>query len=521
MVFSKLALLGTFAASATAYSANQRTFAVNHFYGQGPLLTARVDPIVNPGKPAGHVHTIQGGSAFAMTMEDNTALNDSNCTSSIVKNDKSNYWTPSLYFVDPKDPTNITAVPLFYMNVYYFFEATSDKITAFQPGHRMLVGDQTLRTPPPNGGGSVVDYSAGTPQPVQVTCPRASYDAPAYPANSDGLHGVGLPDPISKQSGAGFPDVYCDAFASPMRLDIHFPSCYNPEAGLTNYKTNMDWPTKGNCPKGWVHTPHLFYEVYYNTPLFNGLWTPGEGKQPFVLSNGDPTGYSLHGDFISGWDVETLQQIIDNCDAGDIGMDHCPGLIGGLNDPSTSCNIKSPIDEVVDGSMSLLPGGVPVGKWGGGNGGGNGTGVVHPASSVAASATSATASETSSETASASNEASSATGWASNGAPSATASESNGASPVAASETDVASTALPAATSALASFDIVYTAPPAAPPVATSTVIVSAGEIVYQTIIVTADQPAPTSPGVSRVKKDGAAWKRKDRRHAHRHEMKE
>lgn len=119
MVFSKLALVGTFAASATAYSATARTFAVNHFYGTGPLLTARIDPIVNPGTVGTHVHAIQGGSAFGMTMGDTTALDDSNCTSSLVKNDKSNYWTPSLYFVDPNDPTNITAVPMFYMNVYY------------------------------------------------------------------------------------------------------------------------------------------------------------------------------------------------------------------------------------------------------------------------------------------------------------------------------------------------------------------------------------------------------------------
>lgn len=119
MFFSKLALAGTFAASVSAYSATQRTFAVNHFYGKGPLLTARVDPIINPGGPSGHVHTIQGGNAFAETMGDTTALDDSTCTSSLVKNDKSNYWTPSLYFVDPNNSSNITAVPMFYMNVYY------------------------------------------------------------------------------------------------------------------------------------------------------------------------------------------------------------------------------------------------------------------------------------------------------------------------------------------------------------------------------------------------------------------
>lgn len=52
----------------------------------------------------------------------------------------------------------------------------------------------------------------------------------------------------------------------------------------------MAWPTNGNCPSGFTHVPHLFYEVYWNTPLFANRWTQGQGTQPFVLSNGDPTG---------------------------------------------------------------------------------------------------------------------------------------------------------------------------------------------------------------------------------------
>ncbi|KAI9648319.1 hypothetical protein NHQ30_002952 [Ciborinia camelliae] len=500
MVFSKLALVGTFAASATAYSATQRTFAVNHFYGTGPLLTARMDPIINPGTVGGHVHTIQGGSAFAETMGDTTALS-SNCTSSLVKNDKSNYWTPSLYFVDPNDSTNITAVPMFYMNVYYFFEPTTDKITAFQPGHRMVIGNPELRTPPAGGAGSVVDYSAGTPQPIQITCPRSDYSLPAYPTDSDGLHGVGIEDPVNKGAGVGFPDINCDGYASPMRLDIHFPSCYNPAVGLTDYKKNMDWPTNGNCPEGWVHTPHLFYEVYYNTPLFDGQWTPGQGKQPFVLSNGDPTGYSLHGDFLSGWDVETLQQIIDNCDAGDIGMDHCPGLIGGLNDPTTSCNIDSPVNEVVNGSMSKLPGNNPIGKWGV-----NVTGVASPSGSSKASVVVATAFPDISVPASVSNIASSVASVATSAASvpvsvpsisnpihqtSATpASNENSPTGTHSEASTVTSFATPTGSDVVASISssvitsggLVYT----------SMVTVYAHTMIYKTISVTAGNPAPT-----------------------------
>jgi hypothetical protein len=244
------------------------------------------------------------------------------------------------------------------------FEATTDKIEAFPPGLRMTTGNPFLRTPPATGGRLITDLSDGVPQPVQWTCPRSNTANPLYPVNSNGLNGVGIQDPGNGGSGVGFPDQNCDGYASPLRADLHFPSCYNPAAGLDNYKTNMQFPTNGNCPPGWIHTPHLFYEVYWNTPLFAGLWTPNQGTQPFVLSMGDPTGYGLHGDFLAGWDVTTLQQIIDNCDAGDSGMDKCSGLIGGLNDPSTSCNIPSAINEQVLGVMDALPGDNPVGKWG-------------------------------------------------------------------------------------------------------------------------------------------------------------
>ena len=110
------ALLATFAATTSAYSATERTFAVNHFYGNGPLVEGRMDPIVSPGNASGHVHTVQGGNAFALTMTQDQALG-STCTSALIKNDLSNYWTPKLYFA--ADNGTFIAVELFYMNVYY------------------------------------------------------------------------------------------------------------------------------------------------------------------------------------------------------------------------------------------------------------------------------------------------------------------------------------------------------------------------------------------------------------------
>jgi hypothetical protein len=162
----------------------------------------------------------------------------------------------------------------------------------------MVIGNPNLRTPPATGGASILDLADGTPQPIQWTCPRSETTNPLYPVNSTGLDGVGIQDPNNSGAGVGFPDQNCDGYASPMRADIHFPSCYDPSQGLDAYETNMVWPTNGNCPTGFIHTPHLFYEVYWNTLLFADLWTPNEGTSPWVLSNGDPTGYSLHGDFV-------------------------------------------------------------------------------------------------------------------------------------------------------------------------------------------------------------------------------
>jgi hypothetical protein len=111
-------VLATLLAVAAA-AKDGRTFAVAHFYGQGPLTIGRMDPIIDPGVAAAHVHLVQGGSGFALTMTDTSAL-DSQCTTAFIKNDKSNYWVPSLYFQDPTTG-QFESVELFYMNVYYLY----------------------------------------------------------------------------------------------------------------------------------------------------------------------------------------------------------------------------------------------------------------------------------------------------------------------------------------------------------------------------------------------------------------
>jgi hypothetical protein len=62
--------------------------------------------------------------------------------------------------------------------------------------------------------------------------------------------------------------------------------------------------------------------------------------------------------------VETLQTIIDTCNAGDLGMDRCPQIIGGVYPSNApSCTIPDAINEQVLGVMSQLPGNNPLAGW--------------------------------------------------------------------------------------------------------------------------------------------------------------
>jgi len=363
-------VLATLVATTVA-AKDKRTFAVLHHYGKGPLTTCRADPIISPGGPSSHVHTVMGASNFGFNVT-GESLRESKCTTALPKADLSAYWFPTLYFQDPA--TNLLEpVNFFYMNVYYFFEPTNDDVKAFPLGLKMVSGDAMLRsTPSKTTGANQLDPSKGPVQPVQITCPRGNYNPASYPAGSDGSE-AGIVDPNNSGSGIGFPFQDCDGYASPMRVDIHFPSCYNPKAGLENYKENMQFPSdagngKQDCPDGWIHTPHIFFETYWDThallPRFKDLIGK---KSPFVFANGDVTGFSAHGDFISGWDEEELQHIIDTCDVGHAGMDSCPGLKLGVNDPSTSCTIECPVNEVVDGKLEKLPGNNPLAGWSYGN----------------------------------------------------------------------------------------------------------------------------------------------------------
>ncbi|KAH7363560.1 hypothetical protein B0T11DRAFT_94752 [Plectosphaerella cucumerina] len=343
-----------------------QTFALLQFNGR-EIFRGRVDPIVSPGLVSEHVHGVVGGSGFAADAT-GESLARSSCTSAKAADDKSAYWFPWLYFRDPATG-RFEPVEIGYVNVYYFFEPTDDHITAFPQGLQIVSGNASTRVAPWTRGRLNLDPDKGDIQPVQWSCPRSPDDVnkpPSWPPGSDGST-AGEVDPGSykAEAGTGFPNVDCNGFASPLRADIHMPYCYDPSKRLDEYQTNMAFPKaqdgKYNCPAGWMHVPHMFIEVYWNTPVFRGRWQEGQGTQPFVLSNGDATGYSSHADFLAAWDESVLQGVIDSCDARFAGIHSCPGVSSSL---VSSCR-AAPANEVVDGVLDTLPGGRPLQGWGG------------------------------------------------------------------------------------------------------------------------------------------------------------
>jgi hypothetical protein len=67
-------------------------------FGCSTLTIQRIDPVVEPGAaPAAHLHHIVGGGHFNMTMEGDVGAK-AGCTTCVMAEDLSNYWTAVLYF---------------------------------------------------------------------------------------------------------------------------------------------------------------------------------------------------------------------------------------------------------------------------------------------------------------------------------------------------------------------------------------------------------------------------------------
>lgn len=112
----------------------------------------------------------------------------------------------------------------------------------------------------------------------------------------------------------------------------------------------------GPCPASHpVRVSQVMYEVIWDTKQFNNKedW-PEDGKQPFVWSFGDATGYANHGDYLFGWKGDSLQKILDKecyvqCNRTELGQTQS------IADMNKCANIPPVVDEDIDG-CEYIPG---------------------------------------------------------------------------------------------------------------------------------------------------------------------
>jgi hypothetical protein len=150
-----------------------------------------------------------------------------------------------------------------------------------------------------------------------------------------------------------------------IRAELMFPSCWNgQDLDSENHTTHIAYPYEvkyGDCPAGYpVRLPVLFYETIYQTTLFNG----SDGQ--FVFSNGDPTGFGYHGDFIAGWDNDILQEAINStvCTNGDSSglQEDCPVFLLQNSSDATQCKLETPaaIQNEPINFVPVLPGSIQI-----------------------------------------------------------------------------------------------------------------------------------------------------------------
>ena len=241
-------------------------------------------------------------------------LLSSDCTSCAVKQDKSAYWTPPLYFLHQNGSAEILQQSGGMLSYYLMYTNPGEKLHEFPQGFRMVAGDQfrrnfTCQIPEPpksSWSGHEISEDALSQKALGFNClnyQRASLPPtdPNYKADEPSLYRHYLPNKT-------FIDTECP---DGLRLEIFFPSCWNgKDTDSPDHRSHMAYPSLiqgGDCPPGYpTRVPSIFYETIWETGAFKDF------VGQFALSNGDPTGYGYHGDFMAGWQQGFLQKVVDD-----------------------------------------------------------------------------------------------------------------------------------------------------------------------------------------------------------------
>ncbi|KAI9367308.1 hypothetical protein BJX61DRAFT_317305 [Aspergillus egyptiacus] len=307
---------------------------------------ARMDPLVNPGEPSYHVHTVHGSSGFGLTA-DMASLLGGDCTSCAVKQDKSAYWAPAMYFIDGESGDAELVDEVGGLLAYYLLYG--EGVQAFPDDFRMIAGDPFLRNfswpvpdpPKSEWTGDQASQAALAQKALGFNCLNYEKD----PEPSLGRHF--LPD-------KAFLDANCK---DGIRIELMFPSCWNgKDVDSDDHKSHVAYPSlvmDGTCPEGFEHRiVSLFFETIWDTYAFK------DRDGYFALSTGDPTGFGYHGDFMHGWEPGVLEEAVKTCTNPSGRVEDCPVFDLQSDFLQSFCTFDVP-DDLDSEELEKIEGGLP------------------------------------------------------------------------------------------------------------------------------------------------------------------
>ncbi|KAF2830080.1 hypothetical protein CC86DRAFT_180357 [Ophiobolus disseminans] len=339
MLTNFVALTAGLAATTSAFNCNGNYFSF--FNRAGPALSyQRLDPSLFPGTTSPHLHAFDGGNGLgAATSYKNTQ--DSTCSTARIKSDKSLYWRPSLFWNG--NNTGFYRVPEKNSKIYYKF-GDGEKwanVTGFPEDFNMMAGNPTKRADGDNPAG------------VRWGCHQPD-------GREDKIFSNGFPK--------GFQSCKY-GFAS----EVTFPSCWNGEkTDPKDPHAHMAYPNGynsvgiENCPTTHraARFPTIFVEFWYDISSFDGQYSAD--STPWVVSNGDPTGFGFHADFLNGWEKGVLEKATQEkggcncgCGCGQTEMEQCFGAENVNKDSDSAfqqCKVTAANSNEASPLLDILPG---------------------------------------------------------------------------------------------------------------------------------------------------------------------
>jgi hypothetical protein len=237
------------------------------------------DPLVYPNQPgAAHHHTFFGNTdvdAFSTTATLRTR-GAATCRGGTIN--LSAYWVPSMVDTTTGKPVVPKALIVYYKTGIWTYMNDNSVIQPLPKGLQMIAGDSRAAVP---GGGQFECFSPTLEQ------TRAGTIVTAIQANCEAGH--------------------------ELRTHLTFPQCWDGiNLDSPDHKSHMAYPVQFwngdaqrqyRCPATHpVVLPQITYNVQYTVPTAGatGQWRLSSD----AYDSSQPGGYSLHGDWMDGWDPD-------------------------------------------------------------------------------------------------------------------------------------------------------------------------------------------------------------------------